>query len=147
MIKRVIITIIAFLAFSCTKDAPPGVMVFSVTNGVPIIKTTVNGKGAKFIVDTGAEISIIDSSLRKHYGFRIKESDSTPGVGLGGESSILGVSNCVLKYNDTIMPVRFKTADLTLLRWSIGVVGVIGSDYLKNNKLIIDYSRNEIRSE
>jgi hypothetical protein len=108
-----------------------------------------NGKRGRFLVDTGASISILDVNQSKYYHFNtMKRNDNV--VGVGGSSNIYGIKNCELSTKDgLVVLVNFKGSDLSALNNSmrkdgLEVVGVIGSDFLMNANAIINYSNRSL---
>ena len=146
--KRLILTLLVLL-FSCKKeDTNPNVFKFSISKGVPVILTTINGKGGKFLIDTGAQQSFLDSRYASFYNFVTYKSDlDSGGTGVGGNIVIMEVRGFEVKYNDSIITHRFRAANLGKLFDKTGIVGILGSDYFKKNKIIIDYGNNEIRKK
>ena len=48
-------------------------------------------------------------------------------------------------YNREPMYIRFKSADMKNIRHKLGIVGIIGSDYLLQHNMIIDYKNKVLR--
>jgi len=119
------------------------------TTGVPIVKAEINGKKAYFIVDSGATSSLIALEVCNDYGVIVQTaSQQITGV---GASTKMYQSNAIISCEDVnISPV--KATPLSNLiqsvksRCFIKIAGVIGSDAMRENKLIIDYSNNQLRN-
>lgn len=145
--KKTIILIAVLIFTSCTeRQIEPNIINFEVKNNLPIIKATINGKGVKLLVDSGASSSIIDYTLKDKLAFQTYNEDG--GVtynGIGGSTQGHSVTNLALKYNDSILHVKFRAIYFKNVRNSLGVAGVLGSDYLLKNGLILDYTNKQIR--
>lgn len=142
--KKLITLIFALIVISCTKDIPNTIK-FSTSKGVPTIKAKLNGIDGTFLIDTGASISIIDSSLVHEYGFKLIKFTNGTVNGIGGSVGLYETTNAKLFYNDTAMYVNFKASNLTHVRETLNIVGIIGTDYFQQNNIIIDYENNVLR--
>lgn len=111
---------------------------FRLIKGLPVARLELNGKEGNFIIDTGAEYSMIDMSVRKKYKFRIWE-DKYKGRGIGGGVVKIFYTNIKqLKHKESVIKIKFKSADLSNIRSQLSVIGVIGSDWLSKN-VVIDF--------
>lgn len=136
-----IILLILLTLLSCNNDSIP----FSTEIGMPILDVNINGKDAKLLLDTGASISIIDSSAVSEYDFNIYDKTNLNVSGIGGTIKLYYTDNTYTMSGVHTLDIDFKASNLTELRRNLGVVGVLGSDYLKENKLIIDFTNNTLR--
>ncbi|MEH6537725.1 MAG: aspartyl protease family protein [Psychroserpens sp.] len=120
---------------------------FRTNKGIPILKLELNGKHAYFVLDTGASSSLIDNSVKKHYGFTTRNvnnafSNDTV-LGIGGIKELEQAYNVLLTIKGKkIKPIDFKSTNLSILRGSLNVVGIIGSDFLIEHGYSIDFERN-----
>lgn len=104
-----------------------------------------NGKMTLFLLDTGASSSLVDSSVRKEYGFTIgKALDSISGI--GGSRRIYEVKDVELKYRDHLLVVpKLKTSNISEIREALKIVGILGSDYLNAVGANIDFCNKVLR--
>lgn len=114
---------------------------------VPIIAATLNGKPCKFIVDSGASISLVDISLLDEYN--LHQVQGTPGTidGLGGTAQIVDLSMTTLEIGGIKFNRLLRAQNLSNVLKKIpvsGVVGIIGSDFFKDYGVIIDYKTNAL---
>lgn len=119
---------------------------FSLSKGVPIIKCTINGKGARLLIDTGASLNILSKELSKDYGYNvysINRNDNTV-RGIGGIRTMLGVSKAKIRIEDKEMYIPFQSISMKQLFKKLGIVGIIGSRWLSKNDYIIDYTNNTL---
>ena len=108
------------------------------------MEVTINGKRGKLLIDSGSFSSILDSKFAKHFNFYNQIDDDEEEVnGLAGTVKLRSVKKVTVSYRGKDIHHKFKTADLNGLFKDIGAVGVLGSDYLIENRLIIDY-KNKI---
>jgi len=143
--KLILMLTLAFLTLSSCKnkeDIPTSIQ-FTTERNLPIMTGKLNGITAKFLIDSGAESSIIDSYLIFKYNFTLTPDNLM--VGVGGLSQSYKVEGAYLFYDGHPMGIEFKSVDMRLFRKGTGAVGVIGSDYLIKHNLIIDYKNNVLR--
>lgn len=110
-----------------------------------ILTGTVGGKKSSWIVDTGAEVSVIDNASAKRLGMKIIPTNSRM-IDISGDSSRLGftiASN--LRFGNTTFPqAPFAAADLGGVKRSFKlpdgryIDGILGVDFLKVSKALID---------
>lgn len=117
---------------------------------IPIIQKKINNIPVLFILDSGANMSLLDSTWyynNSHLFFYDDEVAMT----LTGVSGVV-YTNSKIVYtvidNDYVV---FTTSNLTpviknLTDQGFNVVGILGSDYLKDNYLIIDYNKQAVYS-
>ena len=109
-----------------------------------------NGKKAKFLVDTGANISVLDINQANKYGFTYKGINQTV-VGIGGHSNRYRIYNANLyaKSGQRIL-ISFGGSDMGIVfnamaEDGLHVVGIIGSDFLMNADAVIDYNTKTLQ--
>jgi hypothetical protein len=139
MLKKLILVSILLLVISCKKEVPPNSIPFSTSKGVPIIIVDINGKPARLLIDTGATTSVIDSSIVKEYGFRVGANLDIDFNGIGGRASMYYVDQAITTFNGEPMYIRYRASNMRNIRNSLGIVGIIGTNYLEQNKMIINY--------
>jgi len=110
-------------------------------NNVPIVMMKVNDGSGIFIIDTGATYSIINSNSANKYGFKIKGFYRHIG-GIGAEKVYLrNTENLKIWIRGIPINVRFRAMNLDKLQARADIVGILGSDWILKNKVIIDYER------
>ncbi len=120
------------------------------------IRARINGKGARFLVDTGASRTVVD--LRRILRF-IKEDEAkfekleTFSAGLGTNTmeshtvvlKTISFGRSVLKnYKTASLDLNHVNESYRLLRMK-QIDGVIGGDLLLQLRAVIDYGKEEIR--
>ena len=116
--------------------------------GLLLISVKVNGIEGLFILDTGAGVSVIDSSQVDSLQLTLqKDSASFSGAGAGGQGlevipskgNTIEIGNHVVT-DFTLSIMSFEHVSQTLAQAGCeGFSGVIGVDILKPGKAIIDY--------
>lgn len=118
--------------------------------GHHLVEATVNGRTGAFVLDTGANVTVVSASHAERFGL----SSSGPSRGLGG---VLRPGAAVNARQITIEDFRIGTvavrqdavvvADLDQLLTALGrvsgadVAGIIGQDVLGEHRAIIDVAR------
>jgi hypothetical protein len=118
------------------------------TTGHHLVSATINGKAGVFVLDTGANLSVIDSDHAGHFGLGAAKGRPGGATGLGGANAARQVSIESLSLGT--VPVRQRRMVLTDLG-AIGdalaplaggaVHGLIGQDVLKEHRAVIDVER------
>lgn len=124
---------------------------FELHKNLIIINAYINEKPAKFIVDTGASISLLDKKQYKRYNFKYSVSTDERLTGFGGKSRLMQTSSVKFKLDgfDLAATYRFNASDLGDLNVALSdtnqrVLGILGSDFLKNYHAVIDYAQQKI---
>ncbi len=123
---------------------------FETHNNIIIVEAYVNEKWAKFVVDTGASISLLDFNQSKKYRFNYSIDPETRLTGFGGRSKLMRTSDVSFQFKEvTNYHPNFFASDLSGLNRILSqhnqkILGILGSDFLKRNGAIIDYSANKI---
>jgi hypothetical protein len=127
-----------------------GQVLFVTVDKVPVVKGTLNGKEAYFIIDSGASISILDRAQVGKYKFQIGDTMNGSISGYGGESSPNEANNINLIIGDVKFDGKYRTQDISNIVSSIQsssgikIVGIIGSNVMKKKGIIIDYDNNSL---
>ncbi|MDF1837784.1 MAG: aspartyl protease family protein [Planctomycetota bacterium] len=113
-----------------------------VSDRLPIVELTLNGvSGQKFLLDSGAGMSIIDLKQAQDLGFEIKPySDSSSARGSGGNR---------VEYDSFVTAERLSMGDLVLqggrlpaiesrVLSDLGILGVLGQDVLARLVVVVD---------
>lgn len=116
-------------------------------NNLPIIEAELNGINAKFLIDSGAGISVLDLDAMYIYGYSINKFRPTQRVnGIGGTQQMYHLKNYKFSINskDTIS-VDFRGMNIRQFREDYGILGILGSDYLETHDFTIDYDKKVIK--
>ena len=111
----------------------------------------VNGKKARFLIDTGASNTVVDHKSAAQYTLLIEDSNEAAGGGLG--TSTQSVSTCIIdtldigplrlnKFNGFVMDLSHVNQAL-IANGAQEANGIIGADILNDLNAIIDY-RNTV---
>lgn len=120
---------------------------FSMSKGVPIIVCTINGKGAKLLIDSGASLNVLEKSYSKRYKFTVWKKAHGQVDGIGGGMTMLGVSKVDLEIDGICTKMPFKAISFNGVQRKLGVVGVIGSKFFKDHNAVIDYETRTLSWE
>jgi len=107
----------------------------------PRVVLSINGKPARFLVDTGASKSFINFKAFKQYGFGIFISKPS--------GFVYGAAGIDMPYFDTydaeiktregdVIDVRFSAVDINSSASNMKIVGIIGIDFMVKNNVILD---------
>lgn len=139
MIKWILILV---LFTSCASISTVDNMPFG-NKGLVIVNIPINGKNERFLVDTGSSLSYISTEfLKDKRCFNLNEKSAS----YASATTVVEFKTTkvkVLIFNDTYY---MNTMSLYALNKSIDftVIGILGSDFLRKNKLIIDYNKKII---
>ena len=108
-----------------------------------VVNIQMNGINERFLVDTGSSSSYISTEfLKTKRKFNLNERTAS-----------YASATSYIEYKTTIVKVTlfgesywFNTISLYALNRSLGngVIGILGSDFLRKNKLVIDYNKRII---
>lgn len=155
--KHIVFILLSLFLFSCNNSGHKDNVkrfrnIFVYENTMPVIKYNIDEKGVNFIVDTGSDVSIIDDDYYlSHMDFFnfIENSSSDINTISGTISKGVIVTNTLL--NDSI-PVTFYITDIDNVKREVFIKtgkqidGILGCDFLYDNKAIIDFKRKELRN-
>ncbi len=118
-------------------------------NGQPLVYVVINGKGYWFIIDTGAQFSVISKNIAdacgvkpiKTEGMDLKSMFSNPGV-----ITRISIGEAEIR-NVPVMIVQSKNLDIRFfgLFTLMKIDGVIGWPQLKNLRLEFDRAQGSLR--
>jgi clan AA aspartic protease (TIGR02281 family) len=136
-----------------------GMVKFTVGPEKPLItvEAMVNGKGPfSFIVDTGASHSVLSNQTAEKLGIPLQEAgcyEATRGrsaLGAGGAVAARTATVDSLKVGDAeARNIEVAIIDLTNLSNTVKqrLDGIIGKNFMKDYKVIIDYPKQELTFE
>lgn len=120
----------------------------------PIIRTTLNGKEAFFLLDTGSSLSILDATQSKKFGYECSPQRSTRKIHAvfldGSREALRHASDVNLWVGSKPVRTSFVACQLSELVRSmreknkISIVGIIGSDIMQIYGFRIDYDKREV---
>lgn len=126
------------------------VPVQDVAPGHQLIEATINGRTGRFVLDTGANVTVIDTSQAERFGLSLGGGGPLFRRGLpaspSGSASQIAIDSFEIG-SITIRQRRIVTADLGQLLGALSsasgeeVVGILGQDVLNEHRAIIDVAR------
>lgn len=127
------------------KKLEEGEIKFSLSKNVPIVTGKINGKGIKLLIDTGASISILHKDILEKIDIQAGSQLQYGMRGIGGDSGELYNINksTHIEFKNHSLKIHFKTTSMKSVFLKLGVVGIIGTDFLKRHDCVIDY-KNKI---
>ena len=134
--------LIMLLFTSCATVSTVGNMKFA-DKELIVVNIQMNGINERFLVDTGSSSSYISTEfLKTKRKFNLNERTAS----YASATSYVEYKTTKVKvtlFGDTYW---FNTISLYALNRSLGngVIGILGSDFLRRNKLIIDYNKRII---
>ena len=118
-----------------------------VSTGHHLVQATLNGEEGSFVLDTGANATVIDAAHAQHFGVSASgRFGGAVGVGGGGRANQVGIDSLRVGSVD-IRQRRIVTTDLSQLLGVMSrvtgrtVYGIIGQDVLQEHRAIIDVAR------
>jgi hypothetical protein len=118
------------------------------TTGHHLVSASINGREGVFVLDTGANVSVIDSDHAGHFGLGKGTASAGGAVVLGGANSARQVRIESLSIGGVpIRQRRMVVTDLGPLGDALAplaggaVHGLIGQDVLKEHRAVIDVER------
>lgn len=122
----------------------------SVTDRRLLIPLKLNSKVVYFLADTGASLSLIDSTQAKQLGFELQAKMSNAITGIGGSTGeIWRVKNLEVEFNNNKI-YQFLATDISNVRDSIkketgyDIAGILGLPQMKELGWIIDVANSKI---
>jgi len=123
-----------------------------VSTGHHLVETTINGVSGRFVLDTGANVTVISKTSAERFGVSDANSGFA-GIGAGLPSAAGRTASQAPVDSFEIGPIpirqdRIVIADLGQLLISLGqvadqdVAGIVGQDALSEHRAIIDVARS-----
>lgn len=114
-----------------------------------LFSAKINGVKGNFILDTGASTSCIGIAESAHFSL-ISEDSAIKAAGAGATNmeTMLSLKNTFAVKNWKIKDMDFVLFDLSHVNEALtqveekAVHGIIGADFLKHHRAVIDYGRN-----
>ena len=152
LIKSIILIAIIWFV-GCTILAQQTIKIIKMKDQ-PIVVGKLNGKKAYFLVDTGADITILHLKDANRYKFNYRKplyDYNISGLDSRTKHEVSVANNVNLYLGASKMEGCYKVYNLSNIIESIGnstgiwINGIIGSDLMKRYHFLIDYGRQEIR--
>lgn len=114
-------------------------------SGHHLVQVSLNGREAIFVVDTGANVTVLDAALAETFGLKPRLGLRGAAVGLGGSTGARQWSIEELRIGP--VPVRqgtIVTTDLSQVTGALSrmsdqpVSGIVGQDVMKAHQAVID---------
>lgn len=114
-------------------------------NGMHFLDITVNGIKTKLLIDTGANKSLLDISQAGTYGFNFMLFSEDHYIGLGGLIDIYVVYDYTIdEFFIPLLGSDLSQVQDYFLQDGIHIIGILGSDFLEQNKVSIDFEANKL---
>lgn len=127
-----------------------GYLRFMSIGRIPVVEAKINGKKARFIIDTGASCSLLNESASEYFEFKYTAGLDENVTGLNGESKLKRALDCVIHFGPLQLKHHiFKTQDMVTIvsmierNEHIVISGIIGADILDKYRITIDF-KNKI---
>lgn len=118
-------------------------------HGFPIIKMTIFDKRYNFVLDTGANINVLDSSVLKDFPENaVKYTEGAGFIG-AGDVAKQATQNCSLSmtYNKQVFTEQFQVTNLTEMfdfieqTEGIRIHGMLGSKFFTEHQWTLDFEK------
>jgi len=120
----------------------------------PIIVGEINGKKAYFLIDTGADVTMLNSTESKKYKYENKlwvgKNYKLSGLNSEHQGEVYVAKNVELIVGGRKIKGSYKSIDLTYIARSIAgdssikIAGIIGSDVMRRHDFVINYKTRNI---
>ena len=114
-----------------------------------LVRASIHNKEANLILDTGASTTCIDIEKAEHFEIEHEKSDILA-AGAGGSGM-----ETMISYKNQIQIETWKDSSLGLVLFDLSHInsilnqageasidGILGADFLKKHRAVIDYGRN-----
>lgn len=114
---------------------------------IPIATFHQGDKELVLLLDTGSDKNVIDANALEQFTHRMHEDDEDPTTHLSGVGGTQKVSVCTLEfkcgdetYTEDFLVTDLKQAfDLIRKNHCITLHGILGSDFLRKNNVVLDF--------
>ena len=122
-----------------------GVPMRALSTGHHVVDVTLNGRRASFVLDTGANATVIDSAYAGQFGLTGRAVARGPAIGIGGTSDAAQLA--IESFRIGRVTTRQRTIMVTDLSQFTGMLtplsgrtvhGIVGQDVLKEHRAVVD---------
>ncbi len=119
----------------------------------PIVQAEINGKKGYFLIDTGADISIINASDLKRYKLEVAKiyGDHKRAMSVNGDKTIvMKIKNAEVQFDNQFNHKDFYSLNIESVirtieaKTNLTISGILGSDWLMKYNCVIDYNQRHI---
>lgn len=151
--KKLLLVLLTVLVMACKNTPSNEIAYFQnptyVECNIPIIKTQIDSTEVCLILDTGANMSLIDSDWYRKNQHLVTYSRTIEIKyhGIGGSTEMQEVDVVVAKL--PIGSVVFTESNLSSIKKQISeqgynIIGIIGSDFFERTSAVIDYGNRAL---
>ena len=126
-------------------QAPP---LRDIASGHQLVEGALNGRPANFILDTGANVSVVSAAHADHFGLTPQRGVFAAAAGLGGALQASRSRIETLRLGDVEVRLsHLMVADLSQMDRALGLVarrpvhGIIGQDVMRTHAAVVDIAR------
>ena len=150
---RVFVLLLACCGLALGLAAQNGNFTFVQRGHKPIVKGSINGHEAYFLLDTGADVTLLHAGDADEYAFTTRQTGSEPytvrGIGghLPGAGKVVGAK---IFFANLPLDWQPKAVDLSSIivhmqhKTSYRISGIIGTDMMQHYGFVIDYAENRV---
>lgn len=119
---------------------------------IPVVTVTVGSKKLNFVVDTGSDNNVINSAILSRVEHRKVKGELSHITGIGGTKE---VETCTItfecggdKYTSDFLAHDLTEAfDVIFDNHGVRLHGMLGSNFLKDNKVVLDFENFSLYSK
>ena len=113
------------------------------TTGFPLIEVEHNGLQCYFLIDTGADLSHINSDFNDQLNLTILENTKSTSVGVEGTSREVNWAKFDFRFKKYPMELEVQNAPLPGFKvfydYNLPVIGILGNDFVQKYGCVISY--------
>lgn len=142
-----------FILRSNSLDHASAEISFQLLDQKPVIEVSLNGRPATFLLDTGSDLTIVDASAARSFGFKLHDVAGNRGkvAGIGGQKQNIQLATQVdLKVGGKSIFASFAGTRLSHMNAYFNtkgkkpLIGIIGADVMQLYGFVIDYESNKV---
>ncbi len=143
--KKISILILILLVYSCSfiKDtcySRYDKFQLQKNDNMLFLPLTLNGKKVLFLIDTGANKSIIDRNKATKYGYECAKFKEGRYIGIGGSTDFYVVYNYkITEFFISLVAIDMEELSPAFKNAGVDIVGIIGSDFFSSTNAVIDF--------
>ena len=115
--------------------------------GLPIVTFYQENKKFNFLLDTGANLSVINKGALKIVKYNKLENSNNTVTGIDGKPIPADSISLNLTYNNVNYEEKFQVVDMkeafkTIKKESgVSLIGILGSEFFQKNKYVLDFAK------